>query len=388
MLKKSLKVFDAPVLGDRQIRCLISDATKDYAGDVIEPSGYECGYSDGTVPVLADHAPSITNTLGRAKVYSDSIGVYATVDFLPQGLSHIADLACAMYKNGFLTDVSIGFDPIEQSPLPGGAGVHYTKWRLLELSAVINGCNPAAKVIDKSVPLAKDEDWACGASRSLPIGPEGPWDGSAAAASIFEWAGGDSFDPDKARKGFLAYDRSNSDERGGYKLPFARVIDGRLTACPSGIRAAASRLPNTDIPQTVRDTAREVLNGYENRMGDKCGFARLRKSLDAAIGLLQVVGGLSEIEDWMEASEPSESDFSDKLSEILEILAQVVAGYTDEQLSRIILEEAEEGKKGIKTAFYSRLLSGGDKKADLSLGRERLACAKARLFSFDRPSAS
>jgi HK97 family phage prohead protease len=110
------------------------------------------------------------------------------------------------------------------------------------------------------------EDWKCGAARDLPLDEEGAWDGGTAEASIFEHAGGDDFDPAEARKGFLAYDASAPKLRGSYKLPFARVADGKLTAMASGIRAAASRLPQSDIPDSVKETGRAVLDHYEAMM--------------------------------------------------------------------------------------------------------------------------
>lgn len=109
--------------------------------------------------------------------------------------------------------------------------------------------------------------WTVGASRNLPVATDETWDGGAAAGSIFEWAGGDSFDCAKARRGFLVYDSDQPDERGSYKLPFAIVSDGTLKASPAGIRAAASRLPQTDIPDDVKTKAQAVIDHYEDRMG-------------------------------------------------------------------------------------------------------------------------
>lgn len=127
------------------------------------------------------------------------------------------------------------------------------------------------------------EDWKCGAARDLPLDEEGTWDGAAAEASIFEHAGGDDFDPAEARKGFLAYDASAPKLRGSYKLPFAHVVDGKLTAMASGIRAAASRLPQSDTPDSVKETGRAVLDHYEAMM-------KPDKSVDAAIEQLKALG--------------------------------------------------------------------------------------------------
>jgi len=108
--------------------------------------------------------------------------------------------------------------------------------------------------------------WRVGADRDLPV-REGDWDGDAAGDSIFTWAGWPD-DPDggKAQRGFLLYDADAPELKGSYKLPFAQVTAGELKAVTGGLRAAASRLPQTDAPQEVLERARAVLDGYFERM--------------------------------------------------------------------------------------------------------------------------
>ena len=109
----------------------------------------------------------------------------------------------------------------------------------------------------------RDAAWTVGASRELPIVP-GDWDGDAAAASVFAWAGfdGDKPDPARAREAFLIYDADKPELKGSYKLPIARYREGRLEVVKGGIDAAASYLPQTDAPQDVLDRARGVLDLY------------------------------------------------------------------------------------------------------------------------------
>lgn len=111
--------------------------------------------------------------------------------------------------------------------------------------------------------------WKCSAKRGLDIDMEMEWDGQAAADAIFEWAGfgGDSPNPSRARQGFLAYDSAEPEKKGSYKLPFCTYAEG-LKAVAAGCRAAASRLPQTDIPQDVKDEARAVLDDYMGRMDE------------------------------------------------------------------------------------------------------------------------
>jgi HK97 family phage prohead protease len=112
-------------------------------------------------------------------------------------------------------------------------------------------------------------NWSCCGSKSLPIAETSQsWDGAAAKARIFAWAGFDGANPspEKASHAFLIHDTANSDLKGAYKLPFADVVDGELKAIPSGIRAAASRLPNTDAPADVLKSARGIIDAYERKM--------------------------------------------------------------------------------------------------------------------------
>ena len=106
--------------------------------------------------------------------------------------------------------------------------------------------------------------WTVGAARNLPILMEESWDGDAARAEMF--GGDDNPNWDRARRGHLVYDAEEPELKGSYKLPFARVRDGRLMASSAGVRAAASRLPQTDIPAEAKQRARAVLDGYQARI--------------------------------------------------------------------------------------------------------------------------
>lgn len=114
-------------------------------------------------------------------------------------------------------------------------------------------------------------DWRCGASRNLPIDRSRSWDGPGAAERMLDAAGigGKDPRPEIAKRGFLLYDAGNPNLRRSYKLPFADRIDGKLTAVGAGIRAAASRLPDTDAPERERQRARQIIDHYEKRMADE-----------------------------------------------------------------------------------------------------------------------
>lgn len=121
--------------------------------------------------------------------------------------------------------------------------------------------------------LNADGEWTCAAKKDLPIDEKDSWDGGAAAERIFEHAGfnGSSPNSEMARGYFLAYDKAKPTEKGSYKLPFCDFVGGTVKAIEGGLRAAASRLPQTDIPDSVKTEARAVLDHYFKRRDEEKG---------------------------------------------------------------------------------------------------------------------
>jgi len=114
------------------------------------------------------------------------------------------------------------------------------------------------------------ETRACGAARDLPLADKGGgWDGAGARARMQALAGGDDFSPAKYRRGFLYYDADAPELLGSYKLPFADVKGGTLTAIPEGVYAAAQRLGGTAIGDADKATAKSVLSGYYSKLDEE-----------------------------------------------------------------------------------------------------------------------
>jgi HK97 family phage prohead protease len=305
----------------RTKRFVFSDATTDHAGDTIDPKGWELDVFKSNPVALFAHM-SWDPPIGRAsnvKVQGDQL--VGDIQFAPPETYDFADTIYRLVDGGYLKAVSVGFLPKEwtwSSDKDRPYGIDFTKQLLLEISVCPVPCNPnalgearsagvdtrplvdwAEKVLDsgdvmflpraeletlrrqaKEPPrmtnrrkTAKSEDWTCGAARDLPLDPSEAWDGAAAEAAIFEHAGGDDFNPAVARKGFLAYDASAPSLRGSYKLPFAHVVDGELKAVKGGIRAAASRLPQTEIGAAAASEAQAVIDHYEAAFGMKAKAA-------------------------------------------------------------------------------------------------------------------
>jgi HK97 family phage prohead protease len=351
---------DGAALGPRQARIVISDATLDRVNDIMVPEGCDSSDYEKNPIVLAQHDPE--HPIGNATIETKAGRVVLLVDFAPEGISHKADEYCGLVKSGVIRAGSIGFEPVDAEPTPEG-GVRYVKWKLMEASFVSVPANPNALVIARSAAAAraaktKQHDWKVGASRNLPVDEDSSWDGDAAKAAIFKLAGFDTDKPDTAlaRKGFLAYNAANPGDKGSYKEPFATVKDGRLVAVGAGIRAAASRLPSTDIPDDVRKKARAVIDHYEGKMSDdgkRTPAARTKgkngklkiKGLYECAALARALMDLGFIHDnaqWEAEVEEDGSKLPDMLAGLMTDCAAALVAMTQEETAELL-----EGRGGI-----------------------------------------
>lgn len=132
--------------------------------------------------------------------------------------------------------------------------------------------------------------WVIGADTDLPLNETLRWDGPGAARRVFELSMFDSDEPDVelARRAFLVYDDERPELRGSYKLGIADVVDGELTVLSSGLRAAASRLPQTaDLDEDIVNEARAIIDYYVAEMQEdeedrrKLGAPVLETKFDA-----------------------------------------------------------------------------------------------------------
>lgn len=253
-------------------------------GHVVEPSGLDPTNFLKVGTILFDHNAAVPVGVPVAASLNAAGALEVEIEWPPEGVSPKADEVRGLVKAGILRSCSIGFEPIDFEPLdpakPRG-GQHITRAELLELSFVSVPADTGAVVTQRA---AVEADWKVGASRDLAIEDSDAWDGAEAEASIFEHAGGDDFTPAKARKGFLVYDAAKPKERGSYKLPIAHVVDGELKVPKGAIRAAASRLPDTDIPDDVKDKAKAVLDHYK----EKAGMSADTKDKDRAARVARV----------------------------------------------------------------------------------------------------
>jgi hypothetical protein len=104
---------------------------------------------------------------------------------------------------------------------------------------------------------------------SMPIADtDRPWDSGAAKARLWEWADGNFR---QYRRGFLWFDPQHAEQKNGYKLPIADVIDGELTIIPRAVNAVASVLGGArggvDIPDSDMEGVERIVNRIQERFG-------------------------------------------------------------------------------------------------------------------------
>ena len=98
------------------------------------------------------------------------------------------------------------------------------------------------------------------------------WTGDAAEKRVRAWADADDEPNAKYRDAHVWYDADNKDNFTAYKLLIADVIDGRLTAVPRGVMAAAGVIQGArggvDIPGSDVDRVKSHLAKYYTKMND------------------------------------------------------------------------------------------------------------------------
>jgi len=110
-------------------------------------------------------------------------------------------------------------------------------------------------------------------SQDLPLGDrKKAWDGDAADNRVRKWASAKEEPNTSYRDAHVWYDGSAPDNFGSYKLLIADVINGRLTAMPRGVMAAAAVIQGSrggvDLPDDESPRVRGHLARYYDKMGD------------------------------------------------------------------------------------------------------------------------
>lgn len=188
--------------------------------------------------------------------------------------------AFALAQQGVISDFSIGWQNIESNMAADGVR-EISKAEIWEGSMVDEPMNPNANITAiKSVVSFQD----------LPLADrQRAWDSGQAVARIRAFTDSDDAPGPAYRRGFLWFDSDAPDLFGSYKLPIADVIDGRLTAIPRAIFAAAAVLRGArggvDLPATDRQGVINHLERYYSKMDLESPFSQASFRLDDLLAL-------------------------------------------------------------------------------------------------------
>lgn len=98
------------------------------------------------------------------------------------------------------------------------------------------------------------------------------WERDAAEKRIRKWAGADDEPNRRYRRAYVWYDRDDQQNFGAHKLPVADVIDGKLTAVPRAVIAAAAVVQGArggiDLPKDEVSRVKSHLAKYYRKMGE------------------------------------------------------------------------------------------------------------------------
>ncbi len=96
------------------------------------------------------------------------------------------------------------------------------------------------------------------------------WDGAAAEKRVRKWAGAEDAPNQKYRDAHVWYDAEKKQNFTAYKLLVGDVVDGRLTAVPRGVMAAAAVMQGSrggvDLPEGDIDRVRGHLAKYYKKL--------------------------------------------------------------------------------------------------------------------------
>lgn len=137
---------------------VLSDATVDRYGDIVEARGWDLRNFKRNPIALFGHSASFPiGTWSNVRVESGKL--LARLNLAARGTSQRLDELIGLVEQGILRAVSVGFRPVEWEPIdkdkPYG-GQRYTKQELLETSLVSVPANPAAVALAKSLNLSPE----------------------------------------------------------------------------------------------------------------------------------------------------------------------------------------------------------------------------------------
>jgi HK97 family phage prohead protease/HK97 family phage major capsid protein len=137
---------------------VLSDATRDRYGDVIEPAGWQLDNFKANPIALFSHQSSFPiGNWENVRVEGGKL----IADYIPAdpGTSERVDEVNSLIRQNVLKATSVGFNPIESTPIDPAKpydGTRFTRQELLETSIVSVPANPATLQVAKSLNISDD----------------------------------------------------------------------------------------------------------------------------------------------------------------------------------------------------------------------------------------
>jgi len=137
---------------------VLSDATVDRYGDIVDPAGWLLtNFKKNPIALFGHSGGFPIGTWSNVRVEGEKL--VARLNLAAKGTSARLDEIISLVEQGILRAVSVGFRPIKSEPIdpakPWGAQ-KYTKSELLETSLVSVPANPAALARAKSLNLSQE----------------------------------------------------------------------------------------------------------------------------------------------------------------------------------------------------------------------------------------
>lgn len=137
---------------------VLSDATVDRYGDIVDPAGWDLkNFKKNPIALFSHSASFPIGTWENIRVEGGKL--IAKLNFAAKGTSDRIDELISLVEQGVLRAVSVGFRPLKAEPIdkekPYG-GQRYTKQELLETSLVSVPANPAAVALAKSLHISDE----------------------------------------------------------------------------------------------------------------------------------------------------------------------------------------------------------------------------------------
>ena len=134
---------------------VLSDATVDRYGDVVEPRGWDLrNFSLNPIALFNHNSDFPIGKWKNLRVENEQL--VGDLEPARQGTSDRIDELLSLIEQGILRATSVGFRPIESEPRKGGKGMRYKRQELLETSVVSVPALPTAIAVARSMNISPE----------------------------------------------------------------------------------------------------------------------------------------------------------------------------------------------------------------------------------------